>query len=136
MESPKVLPIDAEEPAVQPEEKLSAQAFAAPASGGSPDDAAELPPTESGSRSINTSHVQGQLAKLQDCTQLRKLEKELASKCLWSQLQRLKELRHKDTCHTWLFHLNPLKGSVMTEGDYVVNVQKRLGAKMSCLRRF
>jgi hypothetical protein len=94
------------------------------------DDSAELPPSESGSRSINTSHVQGQLAKLQDCTQLRKLEKELASNCLWSQLQRLKELRHKDTCHTWLFHLNPLRGSVMTEGDYVINVQKRLGAKI------
>ena len=45
-------------------------------------------------------------------------------------MQRLKELRHKDTCHTWLFHLNPLRGSVMTEGDYVINVQKRLGAKI------
>ena len=86
--------------------------------------------TEAGSRSINTSHVQGQLARLLDCTRTRKLEEVLAAKCMWSQLRRLKELRHKETCHSWLWHINPVCGSVMAETDYVLNVQKRLGAKV------
>jgi len=49
---------------------------------------------------------------------------------MWSQISRLKELRHKETCHSWLWHINPLCGSVMAETDYVLNVQKRLGAKI------
>ena len=85
---------------------------------------------DSNSRSMVTSHVQGQLARLHDCTKLRKLEQSLKSKCKWSQLNRLKELRHKETCHQWLWHLNPLQGSVMAEADYVAGMQKRLGAKI------
>ena len=30
----------------------------------------------------------------------------------------------------WLWHIDPLQGSVMTETDFVVNVQRRLGAKL------
>ena len=85
---------------------------------------------ESAGRSVVISHVQGQLARLQDCTKLRKLEETLRSQCKWSQLNRLKEMRHKETCHQWLWHLDPLQGSVMAEADYVAGVQKRLGAKI------
>ena len=87
---------------------------------------------ESSNTSMVTSHVQGQLSRLADCTRLRKLEATLKSLCRWPQLKRLKELRHKEVSHAWLWHLNPLKGSVMSEADYVAGVQKRLGAKILC----
>jgi hypothetical protein len=61
---------------------------------------------------------------------LRRLEAALRRTCQWSQLKRLKELRHKEVSHAWLWHLNALEGSVMAEADYVVGVQKRLGAKI------
>ena len=79
---------------------------------------------------MTSQHVQRELSKLLDCTNLRTLEAALASTCNWSQLKRLKELRHPETSHAWLWHINPQEGSVMTEVNYVAAVQKRLGAKV------
>ena len=73
--------------------------------------------------------MQGQLCKIWDCTQLRRLEATLRRKCEWSQLRRLKELRHKDVSHKWLWHLDSRSGSVLSQRDYVANVQRRLGAR-------
>ena len=85
-------------------------------------------PEESNHRSLTPQHVQHQLYRLLDCTRLRALERALTAQCNWPQLARLKELRHRDVCHKWLWHLDATNGSVLSEADYVCNVQKRLGA--------
>ena len=79
---------------------------------------------------MSTGHVQGQLCRLLDCTKLRQLEADLVTTCQRSQLKRLKELRHKEVSHQWLWHINPLGGSVLAEADYIAGVQKRLGANI------
>jgi len=43
----------------------------------------------------------------------------------------VKELCHKDVSHKWLVHLDTRAGSVLSAADYVANVQKRLGARVS-----
>jgi len=83
-----------------------------------------------GGRAPTTAHVQKELAKLQDCSKLRALEAKLFSKCNWPQLDRLRELRHPEVSHAWLWHLNAYEGAVLTEADYIVNIQKRLGARV------
>ena len=56
----------------------------------------------------------------------------------WDQLERLSELRHPGVSHRWLWHLDTRSGSVLSEADYVVGVQKRVGARVfeggSCCR--
>ena len=81
-------------------------------------------------RRLSPAHLQKELGKLVDCTKLRALEARLRSQCHWSQLDRLRELRHHEVSHAWLWNLHPKKGRVLTETDYVSNVQKRLGAIM------
>jgi hypothetical protein len=83
-----------------------------------------------GGGKMNSMHVQRELSRLVDCTRLRALEESLRSRCRWSQLKRLKELRDKEVSNMWLWHIDPLQGSVMTETDFVFNVQRRLGAKL------
>jgi hypothetical protein len=79
-------------------------------------------------RRTTVAHLQRECAKLQDCTRLRSLEATLRQQGNWAQLGRLKELRHPEVSRKWLWHLNPREGAVLTEADYVVNIQKRLGA--------
>lgn len=81
-----------------------------------------------GPRTVSTQHLQRQLTKLSDFTRLRRLQDTLRSQCNWPQLQRLSELRHKEVSHRWLWHLDASKGTVLCETDYILNVQKRLGA--------
>ena len=57
------------------------------------------PETGGGSSS---QHLQQQLAKLQDCTRLRRLEKELQDQCTSEQSDRLRELRRPEVSHRWL----------------------------------
>ena len=83
-------------------------------------------------------HLQKELTKLVDCTQLRSLEATLRRQGSWDQLERLQELRHPGVSHRWLWHLDARSGAVLAEPDYVVSVQKRLGARVyegcSCCR--
>ena len=72
--------------------------------------------------------MQKELSRLLDCTRLRALEARLRAQCNWPQLDRLKDLRHPENSHRWLWHLDSNKGSVLAEVDYVVAVQKRLGS--------
>ncbi len=74
--------------------------------------------------------MQKELCKFGDCTRLRHLEDKLHRQCNWPQLDRLRELRHPEVSHRWLWHLNSHEGSVLSEADYVVNIQKRLGARV------
>ncbi len=85
---------------------------------------------ENASRRLASPHLQKELSRLLDCTRLRALESKLRAQCHWEQLDRLKELRHKETSHQWLWHLDSTKGSVLAEADYIVDVQKRLGARI------
>jgi hypothetical protein len=39
-------------------------------------------------------------------------------------------LRHPEGSHRWLWHLNSSSGGVLTQCDYILNVQKRLGARI------
>ena len=75
-------------------------------------------------------HRQRQLSRLQDCTRLRRLEQTLRTQCNWDQLERLRELRHPEVSHRWLWHLNSTCGGVLSECDYALNVQKRVGARI------
>ena len=88
-------------------------------------------------RRLTVPHLQKELSKLHDCTRLRALEATLTRQCNWPQLERLKDLRHPEVSHKWIWHLDTRKGSVLPRCDYVVTVQKRLGARvhegdMSC----
>ena len=56
----------------------------------------------------------------------------------WEQLQRLRELRHPEVSHDWLWHLDSRSGSVLSEADYIVCVQNRRGnrsveGEMACI---
>ena len=42
----------------------------------------------------------------------------------------MKDLRHPEMSHSWLWHLDATKGSVLAEADYIIGVQKRLGARV------
>ena len=79
---------------------------------------------------VASQALQRELSRLKDCTKLRMLEAVLRQQCNWAQLDRLKELRHPEVSHKWLWHLNPRTGSVLSQADYVINVQKRLGAEI------
>eukprot|EP00973_Karenia_brevis_P061266 8521252-Karenia_brevis.AAC.1 len=84
---------------------------------------------ENASRRMAAAHVQKELSRLLDCTRLGVLESTLRRQSSWEQLERLQDLRHVEVSHKWLWHLDCRIGSVMSEADYVSNVQKRLGAR-------
>ena len=69
-------------------------------------------------KSLSASHLQ------------RALREHLAATSNWSQLRRVRELSHKEQSHKWLWLINPRDGSVMSEADYRLNIQKRLGARI------
>lgn len=48
----------------------------------------------------------------------------------WPQVARLRELRHPEVSHSWLWHLDSSNGTVMTECYYVTCVQKWIGARV------
>jgi len=79
-------------------------------------------------RTLTPGNLQKELCRLLDCTNLRHLETTLRSQGNWPQLARLNELRHPEVSHSWLWHLDRATGSVLSEEDYVLNVQKRVGA--------
>ena len=81
-------------------------------------------------RDISAPHLQKELSKLGDCTRLRRLEEKLRAQCNWAQLARLRDLRHPEVSHRWLWHLDASRGSVLSQADYVINVQKRLGGQI------
>ena len=82
------------------------------------------------SQALTSARLQKALCALADCTRLRQLEHTLEQQGQWSQLARLRELRHPQVSHQWLWHLDPAKGAVLTEVDYVTCVQKRIGARV------
>eukprot|EP00973_Karenia_brevis_P002868 389209-Karenia_brevis.AAC.1 len=86
--------------------------------------------TESSSRRFTAPHVQKELTRLHDCTRLRALEATLRIQNNWDQLDRLSDLRHSEVSHSWLWHLDSRSGAVMCEADYILNVQKRLDARV------
>ena len=82
------------------------------------------------SQALTAARLQKALCALADCTRLRQLEHTLEQQGQWSQLTRLRELRHPQVSHQWLWHLDPAKGAVLTEVDYVTCVQQRIGARV------
>ena len=80
-------------------------------------------------QALTATRLQKSLCALADCTRLRQLEQTLERQGQWSQLARLRELRHPQVSHQWLWHLDTTKGAVLTEADYVICVQKRIGAR-------
>ena len=88
-------------------------------------------PNEAGrgeGRRLSVPHVQSELTKLQDYTRLRALEATLRRQSNWPQLEALRDLRHPEVSHKWLWHLDTRRGSVLPPCDYVLDVQRRLGA--------
>ena len=83
-------------------------------------------------RAVTAPHLQKELTRLQDCTRLGRLEETLRLQANWEQLERLRDLRHQGVSHQWLWHLDSSRGSVLNAADFVVNVQKRLGARIYC----
>ena len=73
-------------------------------------------------------HLQQEFCSLRDRSRLRNLEHDLASQGNWPQLDRLKDLRHAGMSNKWLCHLDTRCGSVLAAPDFIINVQKRLGA--------
>ena len=82
------------------------------------------------SRRMTPQHLQRELSKLADRTRLRALEAVLRQQCNWEQLEALRDLRHPEMSHKWLWHLDSRRGSVVAPCDYVCSVQRRLGARM------
>ncbi len=86
--------------------------------------------SEENSRRLTAPHLQRELPKLRDCTRLRALEATLRRQSNWAQLEELRDARHKEVSHRWLWHLDSRRGTVMAQCDYILNVQRRLGARM------
>ena len=78
---------------------------------------------------ISAPQLQRELSVLADRTKARRLEITLQRQGAWAQLDRLKELRHKDVSHRWLRNLDTRASGVLTSVDFVANVQKRLGCR-------
>ena len=94
---------------------------------------AEEPSGESGGGGggeITSNHVQKELGKLFDITKLRRLETCLEEQGDHAQCARLRELRHPEVAHSWLWHLDTRRGGVLAQSDFILCVQKRLGARM------
>jgi hypothetical protein len=85
---------------------------------------------DNGGRRLTAPHLQKELTRLADCTRLRALESRLRAQANWGQLERLRDLRHPEVSHEWLWHLNARSGTVMAQADYIIGVQKRLGARI------
>ena len=81
-------------------------------------------------RQLTTQHLQKELAKLRDRTRLRALVAALKRQCNWGQVEELKDLCHAEVSHKWIRHLDSRRGSVLPQPDYILNVQKRLGARI------
>ena len=81
-------------------------------------------------RQLATPHLQKELSKLCDKTRLRSLEAALQRQCNWAQIEALQDLRHAEVSHKWLWHLDSRRGTVLAPCDYVINVQRRLGARI------
>ena len=86
--------------------------------------------SHSRSRRLTPQHLQRELSKLVDRTRLRGLEGTLRRQCNWDQLDALKDMRHAEISHKWLWHLDSRRGSVLAPCDYVSSVQRRLGARL------
>ena len=86
--------------------------------------------THNSRHGVTTPKVQKILSRLFDCTKLRALEAQLTRQCNWTQLDRLKDLRHPEVSHKWIRHLDSCRGSVLPQCDYLLAVQKRLGARI------
>ena len=56
-------------------------------------------------RSASVQQLQRELGLLVDATRVRHFEQVLADSCRWSHLRRLRELRHGNVCHRWLWHI-------------------------------
>ena len=74
--------------------------------------------------------IQRHLAQWRDVSRLRDLQTTLRAQGAWEQLQRLQELQDGGVSHSWLWHLDSRSGGVLSQEDYIINVQRRLGAVM------
>ena len=81
-------------------------------------------------RLLTAQHLQRELARLHDRTRLRSLEATLRRQCNWGQLEELSDLRHPHVSHKWIRHLDSRRGTVLSQTDYIFNVQRRLGARL------
>ena len=79
---------------------------------------------------MSAAKLQSQLGILLDSTKLRILEAFLKRQCNWDQLEIRRDCRHAQTSHSWLWHLNSMRGTVLSQCDYVTSVRKRLGAAL------
>ena len=78
---------------------------------------------------ISAPQLQRELSILADASKRRRLIDTLQRQGAWRQLDRIRELRHKDVSHKWLCHLDTRTGGVLSAVDFVPNVQKRLGCR-------
>ena len=90
----------------------------------------DAPDVEGAARRLSAPHLQKELTRLADCTRLRALEGRLRAQAHWEQLERLRDLRHPEVSHQWLWHLDSRTGTVLAQTDYIACVQKRLGARI------
>ena len=74
--------------------------------------------------------VQQELNGLVDGKRLPDLLKNLKRRGKYAQLRRLKQLANRYTSHQWIYNNDPQKGTVLCEEDYLINMQKRLGAPL------
>eukprot|EP00930_Biecheleria_cincta_P046679 TRINITY_DN32221_c0_g1_i1.p1 TRINITY_DN32221_c0_g1~~TRINITY_DN32221_c0_g1_i1.p1 ORF type:complete len:344 (-),score=34.72 TRINITY_DN32221_c0_g1_i1:164-1195(-) len=84
---------------------------------------------ENNGRGFTAPRLQKELSKFLDCTRLRTLESTLQRQCNWPQLEVLRDLRHSGTSHKWIWQVDARSGTVMSPCDYVISVQRRLGAR-------
>ena len=90
----------------------------------------DAPEVEGSGKRLSAFHLQKQLLRLLDCTRLRALEATLRRQCNWEQLERLRDLRNPNQSHRWLWRLDVRAGAVLAQADYIIAVQKRLGARV------
>ena len=81
-------------------------------------------------KALSAAKFKTQLSVLFDCTKLRTLEAKLKKQCNWDQLEILRDCRHAQTSHSWRWHFNSMRGTVLSQCDYVTSVRKRLGAAL------
>ena len=79
---------------------------------------------------LSVTSLQKQLCILVDNTKLRALVASLNAAGRYSDMRRLAELRDPSVDHSWVRRLDFCEGPVMTEKDYAIALQLRIGANI------
>jgi hypothetical protein len=99
-----------------------------PGGGLVPDVGAEDPEHPAVDRARGVEHLQARLTRLVDDCLATGLIAAMRAENRWPDVHRVEEISHESCNHEWLWSVDPNKGPVMSQEEYINAVRLRLGA--------